>query len=203
MATTHVLIGVAVGGLSLLFAPDFAVVAAIAGGAGGLFPDLDLYFGHRKTLHFPVYYPAMAIPALGIALAHSTGATIVAAFFFAGAAAHASLDVLGGGLELRPWQGTSERAVYDHARGRWLKPQRVIRYDGSPEDLGLAFLVGGSSLVMYGPPVSQLVTLALAVSVGYTLLRRPLAEVAPVLAGHLPPRLHPYVPGRYHDSPPD
>lgn len=203
MATTHVLMGVVVAALSLLFAPEYAVVAAIAGGMGGLFPDLDLYAGHRKTLHFPVYYPATALPAFGVALVQPTIVTVATAFFFAGAAAHATLDVLGGGLELRPWLGTSDRAVYDHFRHRWLAPKRVIRYDGAPEDLGLAFLLGGSALVVYDPPVTHLILLALATSVTYTVLRRPLADLAPVLARALPARLHPYIPGRYHEPRPD
>lgn len=200
MATTHVILGVAVATLSFVFAPEYAVVAAIAGGAGGLFPDLDLYKGHRKTLHFPVYYSAAAFPALGIAVIYPTPWTVGSAFFIAGAAVHASLDVFGGGLELRPWRATSDRAVYDHFHQRWLAPKRLVRYDGAPEDLGLAVLLGGPIIVLHDPPVTSLVLFALGISIGYVLLRRRLADLAATIARVLPSQLTPYVPARYRDT---
>jgi len=44
-----------------------------------------------------------------------------------GVALHAAMDVFGAGLELRPREATSRRAVYDYVRGRWLRPRRWIR----------------------------------------------------------------------------
>ncbi len=48
-------------------APEFASIALVAGLLGGVFPDLDLYAGHRKTLHFPVFYSAVATVAVVVA----------------------------------------------------------------------------------------------------------------------------------------
>jgi hypothetical protein len=49
MATTHALVGVLLGSASLFVAPELAPIAVFAGLAGGVFPDFDLYSGHRKT----------------------------------------------------------------------------------------------------------------------------------------------------------
>ncbi|WP_435076861.1 hypothetical protein [Halococcus sp. AFM35] len=121
MATTHALAGVA---LAALVASEQAGVALPAGFVGGLFPDLDLYVGHRKTLHFPVYYWPLAL-AGGVLVAIGTGpATVGLACFLLAAALHSTMDAFGGGLELRPWEATSERAVYNHYTGRWHRPRR-------------------------------------------------------------------------------
>ncbi|PSP57494.1 hypothetical protein BRC82_00450 [Halobacteriales archaeon QS_1_67_19] len=185
MATTHALFGMALGALALLVAPDHAPVAIAAGGVGGLFPDLDLPADHRKTLHFPVYYSLAAVPALLAAiLAPSTG-TVAAGTFLASTAIHSASDSLGGGLELRPWEATSERAVYSHAHGRWISPRRVVRYDGAPEDLLLAvvFALPG---VYYHDPLQIAVVVLLTVSAVYTLLRKRLVRLGERLADRLP-----------------
>ncbi|MXR22163.1 metal-dependent hydrolase, partial [Halobacterium sp. PCN9] len=68
MATTHALVGLAIAAVVSLVAPEFGMIAAAAGIAGGVFPDLDLYAGHRRTLHFPVYYAVATVPAVAVAL---------------------------------------------------------------------------------------------------------------------------------------
>src|SRR6056297_545185 len=80
----------------------------------------------------------------GVALA---AAALVVAPEFGTVALHAASDALGGGLELKPWRATSERAVYDHFRGRWIRPRRWVRYDGAPEDLAFAGILAGSLLL--------------------------------------------------------
>lgn len=189
MATTHVLAAVAVATLSALVAPELAPVAVVAAGLGGLFPDLDVYAAHRRTLHFPVYYPASAALAGVLAVAVPTVATVAAAWFLVGAALHAGMDALGGGLELRPWEATSERAVYSHYHGRWLAPKRWVRYDGAPEDLLLAGAFAVPPLVAFDGRVPLAVGALLAVSAGYVALRKPLATLWARLAALLVPRL--------------
>jgi hypothetical protein len=197
MATTHALVGVLLGSASLFVAPELAPVAVIAGLAGGVFPDLDLYSGHRKTLHFPVYYSAAAAVALAGAMLFPTAWTFALGFFLLAAAAHSASDAFGGGLELKPWLGQSERAVYDHYHGRWISPRRWIRYDGAPEDFALAVALAVPSVALYDGTIQTLVVLAVLVSGVYALLRKPLVSIAEWLVGRIPSHMLAYVPDRF------
>jgi hypothetical protein len=197
MATTHALWGMTVALPVLAVEPELAPVALVAGLVGGVLPDLDLYAGHRKTLHFPVYGSLTAAAAIGVAAFAPSVLTVGIAVALAAAAVHAAADAAGGGLELRPWRGESDRAVYSHYHGRWLRPRRWVRYDGAPEDLGLAGVAAGLLAVTGGSTATAAATALLAVSVVYVLLRKPLATLAERLAQLLPGAVHPYVPSRY------
>ncbi len=197
MLPTHALGGMALALPLVAVAPEFAPVAFVAGFLGGVFPDLDMYVGHRKTLHFPVYFSVLAVVAVLAALSVPTAATVAAATFLLGAAIHAVSDVFGGGLELRPWEGTSDRAVYDHFRGRWIEPRRLVRYDGSPGDFLLSLTLAGPLLVTLEGTLRGVVLAALAVAAVYTAVRRVLPTMATVLVGVLPAELRSYVPMRY------
>ncbi|WP_276256200.1 metal-dependent hydrolase [Halomontanus rarus] len=200
MATTHALWGMMLALPVLAVAPEFAPVAFVAGLVGGAAPDLDLYTGHRKTLHYPVYATVATVPALAAALVAPSATTVALAVGLTAAALHAVSDVLGGGLELRPWEGTSERAVYSHYHDRWVRPRRWVRYDGAPEDLLLAISAGAPVIATADGFVGAVAFSLLAVSVGYSLLRKPLAGVAERLVGRLPASLLPYVPARYRGT---
>nr|WP_276302117.1 metal-dependent hydrolase [Halorussus sp. DT80] len=193
MATTHALFGMALGAIALLVAPEFAPLAIVAGGVGGLFPDLDLAGDHRKDLHFPVYYTLAAVPALALTAFGPSTATVAGAVFLASAAIHSASDALGGGLELRPWEATSEEAVYNHFRGRWIRPRRWIRYDGAPEDLlaAAAFALPG---VFYPEPLQQAALGLLGISAGYVVVRKRLVDLGESLADRLPAGIARYVP---------
>ena len=197
MATTHVLVGLAVGAASLLVAPEAAPLALLAGALGGLVPDLDLYAGHRKTLHYPAYGPLAALVAVGPALVLADPLVVAAAAFLAAAGLHAAMDEFGGGLELRPWLGTSDRAVFDHRAGAWRAPRRWVRYDGAPEDLALAGVVGLPLVAVLDGPWPAVVLGLLALSAGYGALRKPMVRAAERLVAVLPARVVPYVPHRF------
>jgi hypothetical protein len=198
MATTHALAGFTLGAATLAVAPELAPVAMAAGFAGGVFPDLDLYGAHRKTLHFPVYYSVAGAVALAAAIVVPTAATVALAFFLLAAALHAVTDALGGGLELRPWEGTSEEAVYSHFHGRWLRPRRLVAYDGSPGDLALASVLAVPALlVVDSAPLAALVTVTVAVSLGYAVVRKRLADLAEDVTAVVPAHIAAYVPERY------
>jgi hypothetical protein len=107
------------------------------------------------------------------------------------------MDRYGGGLELRPWEGNSEHAVYDHVRGRWRRPKRWIRYDGAPEDAALLGVLGVPLALVLPPPFHWITVVALLVGITYGLLRRRLASLAPVVFGAVPGPLTEYVPERY------
>jgi hypothetical protein len=198
MATTHALAGLALAALAGLAAPEHAPAAAAAGLAGGLFPDLDLYAGHRRTLHFPVYYAFAALLAAAVASLAPTTATVTLAVFLAAAALHAASDVLGGGLELEPWRATSERAVYSHFHGRWLQPRRLVRYDGAPEDVLAAAVLGVPATLAFDATVQHVVAAALVVSVGYAAVRKHLPRVATTVAALAPARVRRRLPDRFH-----
>lgn len=204
MLPTHAIAGMVLA-LPVAYArPEFAAVALVAGFVGGAMPDLDLYAGHRKTLHYPVYGPPLAAAALLVAAWQPTAATVGVAVALAAAALHSLADVLGGGLELRPWEATSERAVYDHHRRRWLAPRRWVRYDGSPRDLLLAVALAAPLLVTLDAPLRVLVFATLAVAAGYTAVRRVLPGLAVFVVDRLlapvaPGRAFAYVPARYRE----
>ncbi|WP_368279325.1 metal-dependent hydrolase [Halorussus ruber] len=200
MATTHALFGVVLATATMGVAPEFAPVALVAGVAGSVFPDLDLYAGHRRTLHYPVYYAVGAVGAVGLAVAVPIAETVGFAVFLAGAAAHSLMDVFGGGLELRPWEAQSDRAVYDHYRGEWVPPRRWIRYDGAPEDLLVAAVFGAPAFVVWTAPTQTFVAAVLAVSAGYALLRKPLAALVERLVPHVPPSVRVHLPERFREE---
>jgi len=183
MSPTHIVAGPVLALPVTLLAPELAVDAALAAVCGGVFPDLDLLAGeHRKTLHFPVLAWVPTAPAvLGAVLAPSPW-TVAAAWFLLAAAVHAVVDVFGGGYALKPWKGGSERGVYSHRDGRWLRPRRWVRYDGSPEDAAIAVALAVPGVVLYEEPVPTLVAGALVVAAVYVTLRK-----------RLPPYLEPIV----------
>lgn len=205
MLPTHALLGMVLALPVALVAPEFAGVALLAGLVGGVLPDFDMYAGHRRTLHYPVYYAGTAVVALAVAGLFPETATVGAAFLLLGAAVHSVADVFGGGLELRPWEGTSNRAVYDHYRGRWLAPRRWVPYDGAPADLLLAIGVAVPLLLTLENAFRLIVVAALAIAVVYTAVRRILPTIAVslidgVLAPRLPDRAVARIPARYRNG---
>jgi len=191
------MVGLAIATPLVILVPDLAPAALAGGLLGGIFPDLDLYSGHRKTLHYPTVYLLAALIAVGLTVLVPITMTAGLAFFLLGATAHCQMDRFGGGLELRPWEGTSERAVYDHVRGQWRRPKRWIPYDGSPHDLLLLSTVSVPLFVMLDGPFRLLVGVALLVGIVYVGLRQWLASIAPVVFSYVPGWLAAYVPDRY------
>ena len=202
MLPTHALVGLALATPVALVVPELAPAALLGGLIGGILPDLDLYVGHRRTLHYPEYFSMAAIGAVTLGVVAPTVPTVAAACLLLAAAVHSVMDVFGGGLELRPWEATSERAVYDHRRGEWLAPRRWVRYDGAPEDLLLSVVVAAPLLVALDGVFRWTVVSALVVAAAYTVVRRLLPSVATWLVDHslvqaLPDRLLARVPARY------
>ena len=187
MATTHVLAGLVIASAVATVAPEFGPVAVLAAVVGGALPDFDLYAGHRKTLHFPVYLPGAAALATPLALLVPTQATVGLAVFLLAAGLHSAMDALGGGLELKPWHATSEQAVFSHYHGSWIAPRRLVRYDGAPEDLLLAGVLAVPGFVVFGSPVEEGIVGVLAVSAVYVALRKPMVRFGEWAVQRLPP----------------
>lgn len=197
MATTHALAGAALATVLFQFAPELAPVAIVAAFAGGLFPDLDLYWGHRRTLHFPVYYWIPATIASGAALLWPDPVTVGFAAFLVAAAVHSGMDAFGGGLELRPWEGTSDQAVYNHFRGHWIRPRRWVRYDGSPEDVLLGAMFAVPVLATVEGDLQLLILAAVFVSAVYGLVRKRIPWLSATFFRYTPAPLLAYVPERF------
>jgi hypothetical protein len=193
MFFTHLLLSIAVA----------VVVAPLLGGSvggpvllgtlvvGGVAPDLDLLARHRRTLHYPVWYPVLTVMCLGVFW--STGATValLASLLFGAAALHMFSDLLGGSAETAPWDPVTEFGVYNHVLGRWHRPRRLVQYSGAPRDFLLA---GGTAAFVWiapaTPPGVRVVAVGLVASAcGYTLARRRLKPLAEVFARAVPIRI--------------
>lgn len=199
MATTHALAGGAIVVLLTRFAPEMTPIAVTAALIGGVFPDLDLYANHRQTLHFPVYYWIPAVLAVLLVAFMPTVTTVAIAAFLLAAAVHSTMDIFGGGLELRPWLGTSDRAVYNHYQGHWIHPRRWIRYDGAPADFLLGAVFAVPIVTVTDGLLRTIVLGAVAVSGVYALLRKRLPDLATVLARTVPKPLRTHIPDRFID----
>lgn len=178
MATTHVATGVALAAPVAYVAPELAPAAVLGGAVGGAFPDLDLVVGHhRRTLHFPDYYWPPAAGAAALALSLPSVATVALALALLSAAVHSVVDWFGAGTELRPWERTSNEAVYLRSQGRWLAPRYWVRYDGAPEDLLLTAALSAPGLFLFGPSVRRLTVAMVALAALYALVRKRIPDV--------------------------
>nr|WP_276234850.1 metal-dependent hydrolase [Halosegnis sp. DT85] len=173
MVITHVAVALLAASAVAVAAPEFAAAAAVGAYVGGTLPDIDLFVGvHRRTLHFPVLGPALAVPAVAVALVVPSDATVAVAVALVGAGVHAASDALGAGEELRPWERTNPNAVYDHASGRWWRARYLVPYDGSPRDLAVAVLAAVPTLLVYDGPVAWVLAGLLVAAALYTAVRR-------------------------------
>ncbi|THE65201.1 metal-dependent hydrolase [Salinadaptatus halalkaliphilus] len=179
MATTHVFAALAVVVPVAVTAPTLATPLAVGAILGGLAPDIDLVLEHRRSFHFPVVGLAIVVPAVGLAIVAPSSLTAAVAAVAVAAWLHAASDAIGGGPEMDPWNDRSERAVYDHARGVWIRPRRWIRYDGAPEDAALAVALSIPTLVVFEGWVRVLALVGVAVSIGYALVRRRMVSWVP------------------------
>jgi len=200
MAMTHALAGLALGTLVVPLAPALGPTAIAAGLLGGLAPDLDVFATHRRTLHFPLYGPPVAVIAAVPALLVPAPLTVFVAVFVAAAALHAVMDVAGGGLGLEPWRTDDDRAVYCHALGRWIRSRGPIAYDGAPADFLLALGLGVPLLVVSSVPLQVVVAGLLGIAAAYTAVRKRFVPILAALLRVLPRPLWFLLPPRMREA---
>lgn len=181
MTSTHAFVGALVGATTMLFAPALTSTAVLVGFVGGALPDADLLATHRRSLHFPVYASGVAVPVTAVAALHTTPATILLAVFALSVAVHCVMDAFAGGVETRPWEATSDRAVYNHLTGRWIRPRRWVRYAGAPEDLVVATAVCLPTLAVTTGRTRLLLATVLVCSGLFVAVRRRLATITELL----------------------
>lgn len=177
MLPTHVVFGL------LLVTPVvffFDLPAGVLYGTviGSILPDLDLLVGvHRRTLHFPIYSLGIAVVAVILTILYPITELFVLCGVILGFTFHSGSDVFGSGLEVHPWERTSDKAVYNHYTSSWEKPLHYLSYDGSPTDL-LALVVGSSILWItwveldYTPYIRELLVVSVGIGILYTISRR-------------------------------
>lgn len=185
MATTHAFASLAVAALSVPVLSEYASPPVLLGAAfaGGLAPDADLLATHRRTLHYPLVTPALALGLFAVVAITASAVVAVVAVAVAGAALHAVADVFAGSPEPEPWDPSLDRAVYNHLLGAWHVPRRYVRYSGAPEDflLGLSFAL----VAVFSPattPAADLSILALCAASGLFSWQR---KRLPALAARL------------------
>lgn len=178
MVTTHVLVGVLLGALVSSVAPTAAAVPVVAGAVGGVFPDLDMVLDHRRTFHYPVYFPLVAGVLAMVAVWVPTPLVVALTVAVGAAGLHSVMDVFSGGQELRPWERVDDRAVFDHHSNRWLRARRVV-YSGSPGDFVLGALAAGGVAVAGIDLATRLSFGVLVLSVPYTVFQRRIAASVP------------------------
>lgn len=179
MATTHAFLALALVAPLAIQWPALATPLAVGAIVGGLAPDLDVALEHRRSLHFPVAGGAAAALAVALAVTVPTVWTVGLASGVVAAWLHAASDVIGNGPLLDPWTDESDRAVYDHVRGRWLSPLLLVRYDGAPEDAALAVGLAIPVLVVFDGGIAAIAVVGVAVSVAYAAGRRRVVEWLP------------------------
>ncbi|WP_048075198.1 membrane protein [Haloquadratum walsbyi] len=173
MVTTHVAAGLLLAVSVATLTPNFAIPAAIGAIIGGILPDIDLFIGsHRRTLHFPVYYTAAGGVTGLITITTPSVLTVGVSIGLLAAGIHSLSDWLGAGEELRPWERTSQRAVYIHSRRQWLQPQYIIRYDGAPEDFALTIVLAAPAVITFDGWLRGIVLAGIVIAGGYTITRK-------------------------------
>lgn len=190
MATTHAFMTVAIAALAVPALSEYAAPPLVlaAAFAGGFAPDFDMLASHRKTLHFPVYFSALAVAVLGGGLLAGSTPLVLAGVAVAAGAVHSLSDILAGSPEAEPWNPTTDIAVYNHCLGRWHQPRRYVRYSGAPEDFLLAAACAAVAVLSPATGVwadSALVAL-LSVTGLYAVAREHLATITATTRSLLP-----------------
>lgn len=191
MLPTHILVSLC---FSLLFIyinpvnPVYATELLIAAIIGGIIPDLDMFIGqHRKTLHnIPLYIGLILLSLIGVINTYITEILneyifIIGLIIGLGAIGHILSDILGSGLEKKPWEKTSNHCVYNHFTKSWIAPTHIFGHDGSIRDLSLLLIL--STIIIFIQP-SQLIPfihiiiyISIFIGFSYTVIRKKLPQL--------------------------
>lgn len=190
MLPTHIAIGLTLLTPLIYILPDeFTIPIAVGVIIGSSLPDLDLLYGiHRKTFHSPIYSWSIVIVTAILLLLVQTPTTAALFALCFGFSQHSLSDVLGGGLEHKPWKRTSEKAVYSHQSKNWWPPKHYASYDGSPRDLAIFGTLAFASHFTYGelPYFTYFISGLGLIAIIYTTSRKILPKLDTYLYKHIP-----------------
>ena len=170
MGSTHVLTGLLIASTAFIFKPELIFLSALAGFAGGVFPDLDTFREHRKTLHYPFYYSFIGVLTLLLALSINN-AFLPVSYFLISMALHCLMDSLDAGRDFDIDEPDLSKGVYLHLQDRWLKARRWVKHDGSLGDFLLTLILAAANFYVYTGVIEYLAALALAIGALYALIR--------------------------------
>lgn len=173
MLPSHLAIGLLLCSPFYIYAPtELQSLVLLTIIIGSTSPDLDMLIGqHRQTTHYP---EISTIVALGCTvLIPADQIFYLPATFTTAFALHAWIDIFGGGLEDKPWEKTSTRAVYRHLSDKWEVPRHYTGHDGSIRDL-IATLLATAILytLLTDSWVITLLLSNLTIAVIYTIVRK-------------------------------
>jgi hypothetical protein len=167
------LVSCLVGFLFHIIVGDFYTIMLLCGVAGGLLPDLDVIFNHRKTLHYPNIY--LMIGSFLVLLFYLTNisAILFVGIIFSSSFVHCFLDILCSGSTIKPWRESDDKAVYDHLRGKWIRPKGLF-YDGSIRDMILLSISSASLyyIAEFSDILIYFILLNVILGLFYTSIRR-------------------------------
>ncbi len=172
MTTTHGLIGLLTAIPMVFVSPELSFFALLGGMIGGVFPDFDLFFEHRKTLHFPFCYAIAAAVLSGVFVVYTSPLTAALFFFAIAASLHSLLDMVSCGLASNKKMEIGDSSIYNHVKGKWSSSHTVIRYDGSPEDVSVSIFTGIPSIILLEGMYEQAAIFFLTISIIYFVFRR-------------------------------
>lgn len=171
MTATHMLLGMLLGYILGFIQPDIAPYLLIIGFIGGMLPDIDIAFKHKRSLHFPFYYSLIVAITLTSTIFFSSVEAVMAFTFFGAATLHCLTDVFAGSLETALGRQENEKTVYLHPENRWINSVNLIRFPGAPEDLMLSLLIGVPLLIVIQGPLEWLTAATLALGTAYSVMR--------------------------------
>lgn len=131
MVPTHILAGAALGLLSLSFSTSNANALIWASIAAAFFPDLDVFFKHRKTFHRPFEYVSVFIISVAALSLINSFFIYIVVFVSASLSLHCLMDLFS--------TKNRDKALYDHFLHEWINVRNYIP-TRSYRDAFIAFL---------------------------------------------------------------
>lgn len=140
MASTHILSGALIGLIFSWFESGLLLQFVAVGVVGGVLPDLDLLWEHRKTLHRPFQFSILMAASLITWWMAGNLLLLFGAVLFSGLAVHSLSEVLSQGKTMNPDLHESDRGIYNHMTGEWIRPRNVVAV-ASEQDLLFTYLL--------------------------------------------------------------
>ncbi|MFB6174867.1 MAG: hypothetical protein ABEJ87_02730 [Candidatus Nanohalobium sp.] len=120
MLSTHILTGGCLGLIYSLFTGDTQALLVFIGMISSVFPDMDFFLDHRKTLHRPLEYSILGLFAAGFYSLSHVNALLLVSLILVSMGLHSFSEIFS---EPRSLDGKGSKAVFNHLNGRWMEAQ--------------------------------------------------------------------------------